>query len=183
MNVFMFFLVICIIVCGILIICINYYNKFQNCFIRLNEAEASIDSVLRKRFDLLNKSIHIIKTNAKLDEKEEVLDEIVKLRSRKLSNFDLDRKLYDGINEFHQYKEKYDILKTCESYLKIEISLNESEAEIYACREYYNSIVTTYNKLVRSFPSNILAFLFHYKVKNYFDGKDMNDDITNDFKL
>ena len=111
MNVFMFFLVICIIVCGILIICINYYNKFQNCFIRLNEAEASIDSVLRKRFDLLNKSIHIIKTNAKLDEKEEVLDEIVKLRSRKLSNFDLDRKLYDGINEFHQYKEKIRYIK------------------------------------------------------------------------
>ena len=183
MNVVFTVLIILIIICLILIWYVNTYNKYQSLIIKINEAEANIDSVLRKRFDLLNKSIHIIKTNADLDEKEEVLEEIVKLRSRKLSNFDLDRKLYDGINEFHQYKEKYDVLKTCESYLKIEISLNESEAEIYACREYYNSIVTTYNKLVRSFPSNILAFLLHYKVKNYFDGKDMNDDITNDFKL
>ena len=57
MNVLMFFLVICVIICSILILFIHCYNKFQNCFIRLNEAEANIDSVLRKRFDLLNKSI------------------------------------------------------------------------------------------------------------------------------
>ena len=88
-----------------------------------------------------------------------------------------------AINEFQNYKEKYEQLKTCESYLKIEIALNDSEAEVYACRNYYNDIVTRYNKLVRSFPSNILAFLLHYKEKTYFDGKDMNDDIKNDFKL
>ncbi len=183
MNVLMFFLVICVIICSILILFIHCYNKFQNCFIRLNEAEANIDSVLRKRFDLLNKSIHVIQTNTKIEKEDEVLSEIVKLRSRKLSNFELDRKLYDSINEFLSYKEKYAVLKTCESYLKIEISLNETEAEVYACRQYYNDIVTTYNQLVRSFPSNILAFLFHYKERTYYDGKDMNDDIKNDFKL
>lgn len=183
MNILMFFLVVFIFACSILLLFTNWYNEFQNCVIRLNEAEANIDSVLRKRFDLLNKSINIIKTNAELDDNEEVLGDIVKLRSRKLSNFELDRKLYDSINEFQNYKEKYEQLKTCESYLKIEIALNDSEAEVYACRNYYNDIVTRYNKLVRAFPSNILAFLLHYKEKTYFDGKDMNDDIKNDFKL
>ena len=61
--------------------------------------------------------------------------------------------------------------------------MNETEDEVYACSQYYNDIVTTYNQLVRSFPSNILAFLFHYKERTYYDGKDMNDDIKNDFKL
>ena len=53
------------------------YNNFQNYIIRINEAETNIDSILRKRFDLLNKSIDIIKANIKTD--DEILSEIVKL--------------------------------------------------------------------------------------------------------
>ena len=107
MNVLMFFLVICIIICSILILFIHCYNKFQNCFIRLNEAEAFDVGKQTLLPYLLNKSIHVIQTNTKIEKEDEVLSEIVKLRSRKLSNFELDRKLYDSINEFLSYKEKY----------------------------------------------------------------------------
>ena len=157
------------------------YNQFQVLIIRINEAEANIDSVLRKRFDLLNKSIDIIKTNT--DSKDNVLEQIVKLRSRKLSNFELDRKLYDALKEFEKYKNEYPKLKNVESFMKIDISLNESEAEIVAFRKYYNDIITDYNKLVKSFPTNIIALIFKFKDKLYFDGKDMNDEIVDDFKL
>ena len=157
------------------------YNQFQVLIIRINEAEANIDAVLRKRFDLLNKSIDVIKENTKT--KEDVLEQIVKLRSRKLSNFELDRKLYDALKEFEKFKEKYPKLKTAESFMKIDIALNESEAEIVAFRKYYNDIITDYNKLVKSFPTNIIALFFKFKSKLYFDGKDMNDEIVDDFKL
>ena len=157
------------------------YNQFQVLIIRINEAEANIDSVLRKRFDLLNKSIDIIKANT--DSKDNVLEQIVKLRSRKLSNFELDRKLYDALKEFEKYKNEYPKLKNVESFMKIDISLNESEAEIVAFRKYYNDIITDYNKLIKSFPTNIIALIFKFKDKLYFDGKDMNDEIVDDFKL
>ena len=134
------------------------YNNFQAYIIRINEAEANIDSILRKRFDLLNKSIDIIKANIKTE--EDVLSIIVKLRSRKLSNFDLDRQLYEGIKEFNKYKEEYPELKQSEVFTRIDISLNESEAEIVAFRKYYNDIITDYNKMVKSFPSNLLLFFF-----------------------
>ena len=159
----------------------NSFNQFQVLIIRINEAEANIDAVLRKRFDLLNKSIDVIKANTKTE--EDVLGQIVKLRSRKLSNFDLDRKLYDGLKEFEKYKEEYPKLKTVESFMKIDIALNESEAEIVAFRKYYNDIITDYNKLVKAFPTNIIALIFKFKSKLYFDGKDMNDEIVDDFKL
>ena len=157
------------------------YNNFQAYIIRINEAEANIDSILRKRFDLLNKSIDIIKANIKPE--EDVLSIIVKLRSRKLSNFDLDRQLYEGIKEFNKYKEEYPELKQSEVFTRIDISLNESEAEIVAFRKYYNDIITDYNKMVKSFPSNIIALIFKFKSKLYFDGKDMSDEDTKDFKL
>jgi len=168
-----------IFIIGLLIA--NTYNNFQNYVIRINEAEANIDSTLRTRFDLLNKSIDIIKANTKID--GDIMTIIVKLRSRKLSNFDLDRQLYEGIKEFNKHKEEHPELKKSEVFTRIDISLSESEAEIVAFRKYYNDIITDYNKLVKRFPSNIIALFFKFKAKLYFDGKDMSDEDNKDFKL
>lgn len=165
----------------ILILFAATYNVFQDFIIRINEAEACIDSILRKRFDLLNKSINIIRAN--IETKEEVLESIVKLRSRKLSNFDLDRQLYDAINEFYGYKEKYPELLEQESFIKIDVSLSETEIEISSARKYYNDVITDYNKKIKTFPSNIVAKISKLKYRPYFDGKDMTDDVINDFKL
>ena len=173
-------LVIIIITCLLLICYIALYNTYQNNIIRINEAEAFIDTTLRKRFDLLNKSIEIIK--ATTNEKE-VLTVIEELKTMKLSNFDLDRKLYEAINEFDHYKETVEELKTSDAFIKIELGLFESESEIVAARKYYNDIITDYNKMVRTFPSIIVAKLSGYKVRPYFDGKDMYDKNTKDFKL
>lgn len=175
-------LIIFIVICMLLMWYISTYNHYQSYIIRINEAEAFIDTTLRKRFDLLNKSIGIIK-NASHNKKDPILEIIVELRSKKLSNFELDRELYEAINEFNQYKDKYPDLKNNESFLKIELGLFESEAEIVAARKYYNDIITDYNKLIRTFPSNIVAKIAGYSLKTYFDGKDMNDEIIQDFKL
>ena len=181
MNIVIYGISVFIIICLLLIWYVNTFNKFQELIIRINESESSIDSILRKRFDLLNRSIGIIKANT--NTKEDVLDDIVKLRSRKLTNYELDRKLYDSLNEFDRIKEKHPKLTDSDAFIKIELGLTESEAEITACRKYYNDIITDYNKLSRTFPSNIVAKICHYKNKTYFDGKDMDDDIKNDMKL
>lgn len=181
MTIFIITLISFIAICLLLICCVSTYNRYQDYIIRINESEANIDATLRKRFDLLNKSIGIIKANCKT--KDEVLEIIVKLRSRKLTNFELDRQLYEAINEFETYKETYDELKKCDSFIKIEVALHESEAEIAAFRKYYNDIITDYNKLARSFPTNIIAKIFGYKIRTYYDGKNTEDNITNDFKL
>ncbi len=157
------------------------YNNFQEYIIRINEAEATIDAILRKRFDLLNKSIGVIKANVEVE--EDILEEIVKLRSRKLSNFELDRKLYDGINEFNVLKEKHKELNKVENFTKIEEGLDNSEVEITASRNYYNETITKYNILVQTLPSNFIAKIYKYKHRNFFDNKDMTDEIINDFKL
>ncbi len=170
-------LIITISVC--LVVFVTTYNHFQDYIIRINEAEESIDAVLRKRFDLLNKSIGIIKANTK---EENVLEIVKDLKSKKITNFELDRKLYDAINEFNEYKEKYDKLKTNEAYLKIDINLFESESEIVALRKYYNDIITDYNKMVKSLPSNLVALVRGYKTKAYFDGNEIGVEGT-DFSL
>ncbi len=174
MNIFIVILSSIIIVGLILILLVATYNHFQDYIIRINEADVNIDSVLRKRFDLLNKSIGIIKSN--INTEDEILDIIVKLRSKKLNNFELDRSLYDAINEFHTIKEKYPELQNCKELIKIEINLMESESEIVGLRKYYNDIITDYNKLVKTCPSNIIAIIKGYKAKDYFDGNNLDNE-------
>lgn len=165
----------CIIVVSLmLIILISIYNHFQDYIIRINEADVNIDAILRKRFDLLNKSVGIIKNNIKTE--EQILEIIEKIRSKKLNNFELDRYLYEAINEFHVLKEKYPKLQDNKEFLKTEINLIESESEIVGLRKYYNDIITDYNKLVKVFPSNLVALFKGYKAKSYFDGNNVDEE-------
>ena len=172
---------IIIILVVLIMVFISMYNNIQNYIIRIEEAENNIDSVLRKRFDLLNKSIDVIKSGTKIE--KDIMKNITILKEKKISNFELDRSLYEGIKEFNRYKEEYPNLSKSEAFTKLEIELNESEAEIIAFKKYYNDIITEYNKLVRSFPAVIIAILFKFKKRLYFDGKNMEDDDIRDFKL
>ena len=52
-----------------------------------------------------------------------------------------------------------------------------------AFTNYYNKNTNMLNEMVRKFPSNIIGKIHHFKVSAFFDGKDMNDDVYNDFKL
>ena len=143
------------------------YNKFEELIIRINEAEANIDAILNKRFDLLNKSIGIIKSNTKTD--KEVLENIVKLRSRKLNNFELDSELNDSYKEFRYFADNFEKLKSTSAFTKIEIDLIESEANIVALKKYYNDITNQYNSLLNKFPGNIVAKLKKYGKKEIFN--------------
>ena len=180
MHGFYITIIILIIICFILIWFVSVYNHFQSFIIRINEAENFIDTTLRKRYDLLNKSINIIKAHTK--EKANILETIDKMKSKKLSNFELDRQLYEAINEFNKYKENED-LSNNEEFLKIDLGLFESESEIVAARKYYNDIISDYNKLVLSFPQNIVAKICKYKKRTYYDGKDLDSEKQESLKI
>ena len=170
------------IIAGLIsIYCIVVYNNYQEYIIRINEVEGYIDNCIRDKFDLLSKSINIIKGN--VDIKEELFPDIIKLRSRRLSSFELDRKLVEPLNEFYKIKEEHQELMKSNAFIEIDLKLSDIEDNLNAYKEYYNENISKYNKMVRSFPSNIVGKFCKFNEKTFFDGKDMNDDIENDFKL
>ena len=52
-----------------------------------------------------------------------------------------------------------------------------------SCKNYYNKNTSELNKIIRKFPSNIVAKIHRYKIKPFFDGKNMQDAVIDDFKL
>jgi LemA protein len=158
---------IVILLAALILVFTIIYNRFQNAIIAINEAEASVDSELRKRFDILNKAVKVVK--GYIGHEKEVLENIVKLRSRKLSNFDLDKELNKSITEFSALHENYAELNSNENFLKLQENVYDIEEQVSATRKFYNNKVSNYNKLVRKFPSNIIAKLWKYKEKDYFE--------------
>ena len=182
MGSFLIILLLLVIIVGLIsVYYVVVYNNYQEYIIRINEVESFIDNSIRDKFDLLSKSINVIKGN--IENEEDIFPDIVKLRSRKLSSFDLDRQLVDSMNEFYRIKEEYKELQKSDAFKEIDTKLKEIEENLTAYKEYYNENITKYNRLIRNFPSNIIGKVCKYKEKTFFDGKDMTDEIDNDFKL
>jgi len=173
--------ILIVLFCVVSLIYMLIYNKLNDLIIRINEVESNIDSNLRNKYDLINRSVSIIKGT--MDIKNNVFDEIVKLRSRKISNFELERKLSNAYNEFLNIKESNEEFKNSEELIKISINLEEINDKLIILIEYYNGNITKYNKLITMFPTNVVAKINKFNTKLFFDRKDMSDDDYNDFKL
>lgn len=176
---------IIIVICLLIGIYTTLYNKLQDYVIRINEVESIIDNNLREKYDNINKCVSLIKGNDKINEEldKNMFEEIVRLRTKKISNFDLDRKLIEANNNFITLKEKYKELQENEKIIEISKKIDELDETLIVNRNYYNKNIAEYNKLVKLFPTNIVAKLCKYEEKLFFDRKDMSDDDFNDFKL
>ena len=180
-------LILCIVIIACLIfgIYMYLYNRIQDFIVKINEIETVIDTNLRNKYDNINKCATIIKNDEKIkDEKDKkVFEELIKLRNRKISNFDLDRKLIEANNQFIALKQKYSSLNKNEEIKEISKKIKKCDKKLNVNREYYNNSIAEYNKLVKLFPTNIIAKICKYEEKLFFDKKDMSDDDFNDFKF
>jgi len=174
-------LVIIIVVCVTSVFYATIYNKFQDYVIRINEVESMIDTNLRNKYDLINKAIPIIKGN--IDKDKNIFDEIVKLRSRKIGNFELYRILVRSTIELNSLKNEFPDIENSDEIKKIIKQIAEIDIKVDNSIDYYNDNITVYNTLIKKFPSNIVATFCKYKEKLFFDRKDMSDEDYNDFKL
>ena len=172
-----------LVICLIIGIYLTLYNKIQDYIIRINEVESIIDNNLREKYDNINKIVSIIKGNEKIKIDKKIIDEIVKLKTKKISNFNLDRKLIETTNYFNSLKEKNKEIKNNDEINQINKKINELDELLIINKEYYNRNIAEYNKLIKLFPTNIVANICKYEEKLFFDRKDMNDEDYNDFKL
>jgi len=182
MNGFLITLFIIITLTIILLIYyIILYNKINESIIRIDEAESRIDNNLRDKYDLLNRSISLFRNKIELD--TNAFKEIIKLRARKISNFDLDRVLAKSYNEFLSIYEANPKVRESDEIFKVSRQLEIINDELLTLRNYYNANITNYNKMIKKFPTNIVAKIKKYKERSFYDLKDMTDEDYEDFKL
>lgn len=179
-----FLIVLFIIIVLIILALISYvylYNKINETIIRVDEAESRIDNNLRDKYDLLNRCVVLFKNKIELD--SNAFKDIIKLRARKISNFDLDRVLVSAYNEFLSIYENNKELRESDEIYKASKQLELINEELLTLRNYYNANISEYNKMIKKFPTNIVAEIKKYKERPFYDLKDMKDEDYEDFKL
>ena len=174
-------LILIIIIASFAILYISYYNKMQFLKTKIEKAESIIDETLRKRYDMLLKGDSIIKSS--LNDGKEYFKDYLKLKEKKITNFEMHRKLKEAFNTLIKFKYDYPELQSNKELKDLSNSIKESDEKIVSITNYYNKNTNELNNYIRKFPSNIIAKLHNFKINTFFDGKDMNDDIYDDFKL
>ena len=161
------------------IIYVVNYNKLSYYKTRIELAESIIDDNLRKKYDKLCEiNIEIKK---ELDKKD-YLKEYIELNDKRISNFELDRKLVEAMNLTKELINDNKVLNNKEMN-KILKETKKIDEELETGKNYYNKNNTILNGIIRKFPSNIVAKIHRYKIQAYFDGKNMQDAVLDDFKL
>ena len=175
------FLLIVIAVSILAIIYINCYNDLQYLKTKIESAESVIDEALRNKYDMLVKASSLVKKELK--SKKEYFKDLKSLKNEKISNFDFDRRLIEYQTLLTDLVSDYEKLQNSKDINAIIYEIKTIDEKLVSGKEYYNKNTTESNHLIRKFPSTIIAKLLNYKVRPYFDGKDMQDDDLEDFKL
>lgn len=135
---------------------------FNLLVVRRNEvrnALAGVDSMLKKRFDLLAPLAEAV--SAMMKHEAEVLGKVARSRGAlaaevsRLERFDQESQ--KAVKQAFAVAEAYPELKSSENLLQLQAALEDVENEIAAARRAYNAAVTGLNNLVEMFPTNLMA--------------------------
>lgn len=165
------------IIGGVILLIIFYlfltYNKFIKLQNYVNEAFATMDVYLKKRWDLIPNIVEVVKGYA--THEKETFEEVTTLRTSDYNQMDPNQKLASNeqmttaLSKIFALVESYPELKANENFLKLSDQLTNIETDIANARKYYNAVVRNLNNKVQMFPSNIIASIFKIKTAKMFE--------------
>lgn len=157
----------------LLIYLLIIFNKLIRLNNSVNEAFSTMDVYLKKRWDLIPNIVETVKGFAKHEKK--TLSEIVNLRNGtydKMTDKEklkTNEQLATGISKVMMLAENYPDLKANKNFVNLSKELSKVEEDIANSRKFYNANVKYFNNKVEMFPSNLIAKLFGYKSKDFFE--------------
>jgi LemA protein len=167
--------VILAVVAVIVIYAIAIFNRLVRTRQMANEAWSGIDVQLKRRSDLVPNLVDTVKGYAAHE--RSVLEEVTQLRgaARAIPEGDVAARaqaegaLSAGLGKLFALAENYPDLKASTNFLDLQKQLSDLENDLQMARRYYNGAVRNQNVLVQSFPSNVLAGMFGFGLRDFFE--------------
>lgn len=158
---------------GVLLVWVLYaFNRLVRYANLIREAWSGIDVQLKRRHDLVPNLVEVVKGHARFEQR--VLEDITRLRSststpRATTELqDRENLLSARLKSVLAVAEAYPELRASRSYLDLQTQLVEVENQLQMARRYYNGTVRDYNIAVESFPSNLVAAVFGFRLEAFF---------------
>ncbi|MEM9272268.1 MAG: LemA family protein [Cyanobacteria bacterium P01_F01_bin.143] len=166
-------IILLVLLCAIVVIGISIYNSLVIKKNQIDRTFSSVDVLLKKRCDLIPNLVSVVKQHMQFEQK--TLAEITRLRSQVLTgDISQDRRLVlenqisRTMGNILAMIENYPDLQSNQHCIQLLETLTEVEEQISAARRFFNTAITEYNNALEMFPSNIIANMMGYRLKNVF---------------
>ena len=170
-------LIVLISILALLVIIIGYGISINNKMVNADEAVmsqwAKVENQYQRRADLIPNLVSTVKSYTKHE--TEIIDKVLAARDQ-LMNADTveekseaDQQMDSALSGLKVVVENYPELKSNALFTQLMDELAGTENRISVARQDYNTAVRAYNAKVKRFPNNILAGLFGFSEKPYFE--------------
>ena len=161
---------IVVVLVGILV---AIYNKLVRLRNRAENAWAQVDVQLRRRYDLIPNLVETVKGYAAHE--RGTFEEVTKARTAAQQaqtvpeQAQAENMLTQAIGKLFAVAEQYPQLRATENFQQLQAQLAETEQKIAIARQIYNDAVLTYDNALETVPTNIVAGIFNFKPREYFE--------------
>ena len=164
------FLVVLVV---IVVVLAGLYNGLVQLRVRTDSAWSDIDVQLKRRHDLIPNLVETVKGYAAHE--KGTFENIAKFRSQAMQattpadKAAAENQLTGALKSLFAVAENYPELKASDQFTQLQGSLSDTEDAIQNARRYYNAVVRDLNTKVQTFPSNILAGMFGFTARQFFE--------------
>ena len=170
-------IVLILVVLGVVGYVIGLYNGLQRKRIAAKQAWSDIDVQLKRRHDLIPNLVNTVKGYA--SHERETLESVIEARNQAANAGDSvaqqaekENMLTQTLGKLFALAEAYPDLKANQSFLQLQEELTGTEGRIAYARQFYNDSVYKYNTKIQSFPAVIIAGMFRFTEREYFETDD-----------
>jgi LemA protein len=169
-------IVLLVIAAGLLLVIlyvIGTYNVFVGLRNQVDNAWSQIDVQLKRRHDLIPNLVETVKGYAAHE--KGTFENVAKFRSMAMQattpadKAAAENQLTGALKSLFAVAEAYPDLKANQQFLQLQGSLSQLEDSIQNARRYYNAVVRDLNTKIQSFPTNILAGMFGFQARQFFE--------------
>jgi LemA protein len=155
------------------IVAVVIYNGLVRLRVQSDNAWADIDVQLKRRYDLIPNVVETVKGYAAHE--KGTLEAVINARNKAMgaqgpaAKAEAENILTGALRQLFALAEAYPQLRAVESFQQLQKTLGEIEEAIQNARRYYNAVVRDLNTKIAQFPSNIVASLFNFKAREFFE--------------
>jgi LemA protein len=149
------------------------FNRLVGYRNRVDNGWAQIDVQLRRRYDLIPNLVEAVKGYAAHE--RETFEAITRARAAAIdasgvrAQADAENAVTAGLRQLLAVVEAYPDLKANQSFLALQEELTGTESKIAYARQFYNDQVMRLNTAIQSFPSSMIASLFRFTPREFFE--------------